>query len=126
MPSVVFRLVAFLRSGQQKQKHPQQTSQRFLTSERELEVHGGGRIVEHRQQILLHVPHRGGVFCQRIQHETDVVGVQLFQPTAYHLSRLVIPGDPQHLAFGETGRVKNRRNDKSLIEKCAKEWYNPL
>lgn len=22
--------------------------------------------------------------------------------------------------------MKNRRNNKSLIEKCAKEWYNPL
>ena len=39
-----------------------------------VEVHGGGRIVEHRQQILLHVPHRGGVLCQRFQHEADVVG----------------------------------------------------
>ena len=68
-----------------------------------VEVHGGGRIVEHCQQILLHVPHRGGVFCQRIQHETDVVGIQLFQPTAYHLGRLVISGNSQHLAFGRTG-----------------------
>lgn len=68
-----------------------------------VEVHGGGRIVEHRQQILLHVPHRGGVFCQRIQHKTDVVSVQLFQPTAYHFGRFVISGDPQHLAFGGTG-----------------------
>ena len=68
-----------------------------------VEAHGGGRIVEHRQQILLHVPHRGGVFCQTAQHETDVVGIQLFQPTAYHLGRLVISGDPQHLAFCGTG-----------------------
>ena len=68
-----------------------------------VEVHGGGRIVERCQQILLHVPHRGGVFCQRIQHEADVVGIQLFQPTAYYLSRLVISGDTQHLALGGTG-----------------------
>ena len=68
-----------------------------------VEVHGGGRIVEHRQQILLHVPHRGGVLCQRFQHETDVVGIQLFQPTAYHLGRFVISGNPQYLAFGGTG-----------------------
>ena len=68
-----------------------------------LEAHGGGRIVERCQQILLHVPHRGNVFCQRIQHETDVVGVQLFQPTAYHLGGLIISGDSQHLAFGGTG-----------------------
>ena len=67
-----------------------------------VEVHGGGRIVEHRQQILLHVPHRGSVFCQRIQYETDVVGIQFFQPTAYHLGGLVISGDPQHLPFGRT------------------------
>ena len=52
---------------------------------------------------MLHVPHRGGVFCQRIQHKTDVVGIQLFQPTAYHLCGFVISGDPQHLAFGGTG-----------------------
>ena len=68
-----------------------------------VEVHGGGRIVEHCQQILLHVPHRDGVFCQTAQHETDVVSVQLFQPTAYHLGRLIISGNPQHLAFGGTG-----------------------
>ena len=68
-----------------------------------VEVHGGGRIVEHCQQILLHVPHWGGVFCKRIQHKTDVVGVQLFQPTAYHLGGLVISCNPQHLAFGRTG-----------------------
>lgn len=68
-----------------------------------VEVHGGGRIVEHCQQILLHVPHGGSIFCQRIQHETDVVGVQLFQPTAYHLGGLVISGNPQYLAFGGTG-----------------------
>ena len=75
-----------------------------------VEVHGGGRIVEHRQQILLHVPHRGSVFCKRIQHKTDVVGVQLFQPTAYHLGRLVISGDPQHLAFCGTGVHKQVYN----------------
>ena len=56
-----------------------------------------------KPQILLHVPHRGGVFCQTAQHETDVVGVQLFQPTAYHLGGLVISGNPQHLPFGGTG-----------------------
>ena len=75
-----------------------------------VEVHGGGRIVEHRQQILLHVPHRGGVFCQRIQHEADMVGIQLFQPTAYYLSRLVISGDTQHLALGGTGVHKQVYN----------------
>ena len=32
-----------------------------------------------------------------------MVGIQFFQPTAYHLGRLVISGDPQHLAFGGTG-----------------------
>ena len=68
-----------------------------------VEVHGGGRIVKHRQQILLHVPHRGGVLCQRFQHETDVIGVQLFQPTAYHLGRLIISGDSEHPALGSTG-----------------------
>jgi len=68
-----------------------------------VEVHSGGRIVEHCQQILLHVPHRGGVLCQRFQHETDMVGAQLFQPAAYNLGGLVISGDPQHLAFGGTG-----------------------
>jgi len=32
-----------------------------------------------------------------------VVGVQLFQPTAYHLGGLIISGNPQHLAFGGAG-----------------------
>ena len=32
-----------------------------------------------------------------------MVGVQLFQPTAYHLGGLIISGNPQHLAFGGTG-----------------------
>ena len=68
-----------------------------------VEVHGGGRIVEHRQQVLLHVPHRGSVFCQRTQYETEMVGVQLFQPTAHYLGRAVIPGNPQHLSLGRTG-----------------------
>ena len=67
------------------------------------EVHGVGRIVEHCQQILLHVPHRGSVFCQRIPHKADMVGIQFFQPTAYYLGGLIISGDPQHLAFGRTG-----------------------
>ena len=88
-----------------------------------VEVHGGGRIVEHRQQILLHVPHRGGVLCQTAQHEADVVGVQLFQPTAYHLGGLVISGDPQHLAFGGTGVHKQVYNliDGILIIRAEPE-----
>ena len=32
-----------------------------------------------------------------------MVGIQLFQPTAYHLGRFVISGNPQYLAFGGTG-----------------------
>ena len=32
-----------------------------------------------------------------------MVGIQLFQPTAYYLGGLIISGDPQHLAFGRTG-----------------------
>ncbi len=43
------------------------------------------------------------LFCQTTQHETDVVSVQLFQPTAYHLGRLIVSGDPQHSALGGTG-----------------------
>ena len=68
-----------------------------------IEIHRCGRVVQRCQQILLHVPHRGSGFRQTTQYETDVVGVQLFQPTAYHLGRLVISGDTQHLAFGGTG-----------------------
>ena len=88
-----------------------------------VEVHGGGRIVEHRQQILLHVPHRGGVFCQRIQHKTDVVGIQLFQPTAYHLGRFVISGNPQYLALGRAGIHKQVRDliDGVLIVRAEPE-----
>ena len=36
-----------------------------------------------------------------------MVGIQFFQPTAYHLGRLVISCDPQHLAFGGTGVHKH-------------------
>ena len=87
-----------------------------------VEVHGGGRIVEHRQQILLHVPHRDGVFCQRIQHKTDVVGVQLHKPAAYYLNRLIISSDPQHLAFGGTGVHKQVYD---LIDGVLIVWADP-
>ena len=49
---------------------------------------------------MLHVPHRGSVLCQTAQHEADMVCVQLFQPTAHYFDRLIISGNPQHLAFG--------------------------
>lgn len=66
-------------------------------------IHGCGRIVERDKQILLHVPHGGSIFGKAVQHEADVVGIQLFQPTAYHLGRLIISGDSEHPALGSTG-----------------------
>ena len=38
-----------------------------------------------------------------LQHKADMVGVQLHKPTAYHLGRLVVPGNVQQLAVGGTG-----------------------
>ena len=68
-----------------------------------IKIHDRRGIVQRCQQILLHVPHRGSGFCQTAQYKTDMVCIQLFQPTAYHFGGLVISGDSQHLAFGGTG-----------------------
>ena len=43
------------------------------------------------------------VACIAQTGDDVAVLVQLFQPTAYNLGGLVIPGNPQHLAFGGTG-----------------------
>ena len=66
-------------------------------------IHGRGRIVERGKQILLHVPHGGGIFGKAVQHKADVVCIQLFQPTAHHLGGLIVPGDSYHPALGCTG-----------------------
>ena len=68
-----------------------------------IKLHGRGCIVECSQQILLHIPYRCGTFRKTLQHKADMVGVQFHKPAAYHLGRLVISGDTQHLALGRTG-----------------------
>ena len=51
-----------------------------------------------------------------------MVGVQLFQSTAYHLGRLVISGDPQHLAFCGIG-VHKQVHD--LVDGVLIVWAEP-
>ena len=51
-----------------------------------------------------------------------MVGVQLFQPTAYHLGGLIISGDPQHLAFGGTGIHKQVYD---LVDGVLIVWAEP-
>lgn len=70
-----------------------------------VKVHRCGGVEQCSQQVLLHVPHRRCVLCKTGQYEADMVGIQLFQPTAHHFSGLIISGNPQHLAFGRAGMV---------------------
>ena len=52
-----------------------------------------------------------------------MVCVQLFQPTAHHFGGLIIPGNPQHLAFGGAGVHKQVHNliDGVLIIRAKPE-----
>ena len=52
-----------------------------------------------------------------------MVCVQLFQPTAHHFGGLIIPGNPQHLAFGRAGIHKQVHNliDGILIIRAEPE-----
>ena len=52
---------------------------------------------------MLHVTDRAAVLCKALQHKTDMVGVQLHKPAAYHLGRLVVPGNVQQLTVGSAG-----------------------
>ena len=48
--------------------------------------------------------------ARHVQHKTDMVGVQLHKPAAYHLGGLIVPGDVQQLAVGSAG-VHQQIND---------------
>ena len=66
-------------------------------------LHGGGCVVQRSEQILFHVPDGAAVLCKALEHKTDMVGVQLHKPAAYHLGGLIVPGNVQQLAVGGTG-----------------------
>ena len=63
-------------------------------------VHGGGRVEQHGQQVLLHVADLGGVVVQALHDELDVGAVQLQKPRPNDLVGKVRPGDPGGLAPG--------------------------
>ena len=48
-------------------------------------VHGGRRVEQHGQQVLLHVADFGGVVVQALHDELDVGAVQLQEPGPHHL-----------------------------------------
>ena len=68
-----------------------------------IKLHRGGCVVQRSEQVLFHVSDRAAVLCKALEHKTDMVGVQLHKPTAYHFGGLIVPGNAQHLAFGGTG-----------------------
>ena len=66
-------------------------------------LHRGGCVVQRSEQILFHVSDWAAVLCKALQHKTDMVGVQLHKPAAYHLGGFVVSGDVQQLAVGGAG-----------------------
>ena len=66
-------------------------------------LHRGGCVVQRSEQVLFHVSDRAAVLCKALEHKTDMVGVQLHKPAAYHLGGFVVSGDVQQLAVGGTG-----------------------
>ena len=60
-----------------------------------IKLHRGGCVVQRSEQVLFHVSDRAAVLCKALQHKTDMVGVQLHKPAAYHLGRFIVPGNVQ-------------------------------
>ena len=56
-------------------------------------AHGGGRVEQHGQQVLLHVADLGGVVVQALHDKLDVGAVQLQEPRPNHLMGEVRSGD---------------------------------
>src|SRR5699024_6697692 len=73
-------------------------------------VHGGGRVEQHGQQVLLHVADFGGVVVQALHDELDVGAVQLQEPGPHHLMGEVRPGNAGGLASG-TDRLHDQLHD---------------
>ena len=59
-------------------------------------AHGGGRVEQHRQKVLFHVPYLGGVLLQAVHDKLDVGAVQLQEAGTHHLIGEVRP--PRGLA----------------------------
>ena len=47
-------------------------------------LNGGWGVVQHSQQVLLHVPYLGGVLPEAVEHEADVLSIQFQQPGLHH------------------------------------------
>ena len=62
--------------------------------------YGDRGVVEGGQQVLLDVPHLGGVVIQAVKHKADVTVIQLQQAGLYHRLGKLIPGYPEGLPFG--------------------------
>ena len=62
-------------------------------------LYTSGCVVQRSEQILFHVSDWAAVLCKALQHKTDMVGVQLHKPAAYHLGGLVVPGNVQQLSL---------------------------
>ena len=86
-------------------------------------LHGGRCVVQRSEQILFHVTDWAAVLCKALQHKTDMVGVQLHKPAAYHLGGLIVPGNAQRLAVGSAGVHKQVHNliDGVLIVRAEPE-----
>ncbi len=66
-------------------------------------AHGGGRVEQHRQKVLLHVPYLGGVLLQAVHDKLDVGAVQLQEAGTHHLMGEVRPGNPGGLTLRADG-----------------------
>ena len=63
-------------------------------------VDGGRGVIQSGQQVFLDIADIGGVLPHTVQHILDMGTVQLEEPGLYHLRRVVIPGDADHLPVG--------------------------
>ena len=75
-----------------------------------IKLHRGGCVVQRSEQILFHVADRAAVLCKALQHKADMVSVQLHKATAYHLGRLIVPGNAQQLAVGSAGVLSTNKS----------------
>ena len=62
-------------------------------------LYGDRGVVQHGQQVLLHVPYLGGVLSEAVEHEADVFGIQLQQPGLYHCLGKIVPRHPDIFLF---------------------------
>ena len=51
-----------------------------------------GRVVKRRQQILLDIPYLGGVLPKRIKNKSDMLRIQLEEPTLDYFGGFIVAG----------------------------------